>query len=73
MATQLSSRRAWDINQAFNSKSSEFSAPKKQLQEAKGNIYICTYIYTCKGRGTKKIKKGKKILSLKAHLGANQI
>ena len=40
MATQLSSRRAWDINQAFNSKSSEFSALKKQLQEAKGNIYI---------------------------------
>lgn len=60
MATQLSSRRAWDINQAFISKYSEFFAPKKQLQEAKGNIYIKIYKYIYNfsyKRGEKKQKK----------------
>ena len=58
MATQLSSRRAWDINQAFISKYSEFFAPKKQLQEAKGNIYITFLING--GKKTKKNLKGHK-------------
>ena len=58
MATQLSSRRAWDINQAFISKYSEFFAPKKQLQEAKGNIYIYKTFIINGGKKTKKNLKG---------------